>query len=87
MTGYEAGCDKTNPKMYKKTLEILKVEPQEAVMIGDNPPIDIILPKRLGIKGILLNREEKTVKCAQADAVVNNLNDALETIIRKFGKS
>jgi HAD superfamily hydrolase (TIGR01549 family) len=45
MTGYEAGCDKTNPKMYKKVLEILNVKPEEAVMIGDDVPIDIILPK------------------------------------------
>jgi len=87
MTGYEAGCDKTNPKMYRKVLEILNVKPQEAVMIGDNVPIDIILPKKLGINAILLNRERKNVKCLHADAVVNSLNEAVETIIRKFGEN
>jgi HAD superfamily hydrolase (TIGR01549 family) len=84
MTGYEAGCDKTNPKMYAKILEILKVQPEEAIMIGDDPPIDVILPKRLGIKAILLHRERSHVKCSQAEAVVNDLNEAVETIIRKF---
>lgn len=84
MTGYEAGCDKTNPRMYKKVLEILKVKPEEAIMIGDNPPIDVILPKRLGIKSILLNREKTHVKCPEAEAVVSNLNEAVEIIIRKF---
>lgn len=83
MTGYEAKCDKTNPKMYKKVLEILNVKPRGAVIIGDNPQIDIILPKRLGINAILLNRERRSVKCPQADAVVDNLNEAVETIIRK----
>jgi FMN phosphatase YigB (HAD superfamily) len=73
--------------MYKKVLEILKVKPKEAVMIGDDVPIDIVLPKRLGINAILLDRERKNVKCSQADAVVNNLNEAVETVIRKFGKS
>ena len=87
MTGYEAGCDKTNPRMYRKVLEILKVKPEESIMIGDNPPIDVILPKRLGIKAILLNRERSSVECSQADAVVNNLNEAVEIIIRKFGES
>ena len=87
MTGYEAGCDKTNPKMYRKVLEILNVKPQEAVMIGDNVPIDIILPKKLGINAILLNRERKNVECLHADAVVNSLNEAVETIIRKFGEN
>jgi putative hydrolase of the HAD superfamily len=87
MTGYEAGCDKTNPKMYRKVLEILNVRPEEAVMIGDDVTIDIILPKKLGINAILLNREGKNIECPQADAVINNLNKAVETIIRKFGEN
>jgi len=87
MTGYEAGCDKTNPKMYRKVLEILNARPEEAVMIGDDVPIDIILPKQLGINAIFLNREGKNVECPQADAVINNLNKAVETIIRKFGEN
>jgi HAD superfamily hydrolase (TIGR01509 family) len=87
MTGYEAGCDKTNPKMYRKVLEILNARPEEAVMIGDDAPIDIILPKKLGINAIFLNREGKNVECPQADAVINNLNNAVETIIRKFGEN
>jgi HAD superfamily hydrolase (TIGR01549 family) len=87
MTGYEAGCDKTNPKMYRKVLEILNAMPEEAVMIGDDVPIDIILPEKLGINAILLNREGKNVECPQADAVINNLNKAVETIIRKFGEN
>jgi HAD superfamily hydrolase (TIGR01549 family) len=86
MTGYEAGCDKSNPRMYRKVLEILKVKPEEAVMVGDNRPIDVDLPKRLGINAILLNRETEIVECQHADAVVKNLNEAVETVIRKFGK-
>ena len=86
MTGYEAKCDKTNPRMYKKVLEILSVEPEEAVMIGDDVPVDILLPKRLGINAILLDREGKNSKCEHADAVVNDLNQALEIIIKQFSK-
>ena len=80
MTGYEAGCDKTNPKMYRKVLEILNARPEEAVMIGDDVPIDIILPKKLGINAILLAREKKNVKCEQADAIVNDLETAINVI-------
>jgi putative hydrolase of the HAD superfamily len=87
MTGYEAGCDKTNPKMYRKVLEILDVKPEEAVMIGDSPPIDVILPKKLGLNAILLDREGKNAECPQADAVVSNLNEAVETVIRRFGEN
>jgi HAD superfamily hydrolase (TIGR01509 family) len=84
MTGYQARCDKSNPKMYRKVLEILDVKPEEAVMIGDNVPIDIILPKKLGMKAILLNRGTENVKCEQADAIVNSLNQALEKIMDQF---
>jgi len=87
MTGYEAGCDKTNPKMYRKVLEILNVKPEEAVMVGDDVPVDILLPKKLGINAMLLKRERKNAECQYADAIVNNLNEAVETIIRKSGKS
>jgi len=87
MTGYEAGCDKTNPRMYRKVLETLNVRPEEAVMIGDNPPIDVLLPKKLGINAILLDREGENLACPQADVVVNNLNEAVEIIIRKFSES
>jgi HAD superfamily hydrolase (TIGR01549 family) len=87
MTGYEAGCDKTNPKMYRKVVEILNVRPKEAVMIGDDVPIDIVLPRKLGINAILLDRQGKNVECPQADAVISNLNKAVETIIRKFGRN
>lgn len=83
MTGFEARCEKSNPKMYKKTLEILNVEPHEAVMIGDDHEIDIILPKKLGMYAILLNREEKALSSIVADAVAKNLNEALEIVIKK----
>lgn len=84
MTGYEAKCDKTNPKMYRKVLEILNVKPEEAVMVGDDVQVDILLPKRLGMHAILLDREKKNVECPQADTIVNNLNEAVEFVIRKF---
>ena len=87
MTGYEAGCDKTNPKMYRKVLKILKVKPREAIMIGDDVSIDILLPKRLGMCAILLDRQGKNLRCECADAVVNDLDQAIETVIKQFSKS
>jgi len=87
MTGYEAGCDKTNPKMYRKVLEILKVKPKEAIMIGDDVSIDILLPKRLGMNAILLDRKGRNLRCECADVVVNDLNQAVETVIKQFSRS
>jgi putative hydrolase of the HAD superfamily len=85
MTGYEAGCDKSNPKMYKKALEILNVKPEEAIMIGDELPLDIELPKKLDMHTMLLDREGRK-KGYSVDAFVYDLNEAMETIISKYGK-
>ena len=88
MTGYEAGCDKANPKMYRKVLEVLNVKPEETFMIGDDIEIDVLLPKRLGINAILLNREGKIKEeYSQADAVASNLNEAVQIIIRRSSRS
>jgi putative hydrolase of the HAD superfamily len=87
MTGYEAGCDKTNPRMYRRVLEVLNVTPEEAIMIGDDIPTDILLPRSLGIKAVLLDRERKGKECPQAEAVVNDLKEAVEIIIRKSKKT
>jgi len=84
MTGFEAGCDKSNPKMYRKTLEVLQVLPSEAVMIGDHLEIDVLLPKKLGIHAILLDREGNIRSSPPADAVAKDLNEAVEIIIQRF---
>lgn len=86
MTGYEAGCDKSNPRMYLRVLEILNVKPQEAIMIGDNTEIDILLPRRLGINTLLLDRKGED-KGQSVDAFVYDLNQAMETIIKQYGRS
>lgn len=81
MTGYEARCDKSNPKMYRKILEILEVKPQEAIMIGDDIELDILLPKRLGMRAVLLDRERHQNR-QSVDAFVYDLNEAIEYILR-----
>ena len=80
VTGYEARCEKSNPKMFKRTLEILNVRPSEAVMIGDDVTIDILIPKKLGIHTILLDRESKIGGSKFSDAVVENLLEAVKIV-------
>ncbi len=80
VTGYEARCEKSNPEMFRRTLEILNVRPSEAVMIGDDVPIDILIPKKLGIRTILLDREHKMSESQSSDAVVENLIEAVKII-------
>jgi len=82
MTGYEAGCDKSNPEMYRKVLDILKVKPEEAVMIGDELELDVLLPRRLGMNAMLLDRDRK-YGGKLVDAFVYDLDEAVQAIIKE----
>jgi FMN phosphatase YigB (HAD superfamily) len=80
--GYTFHCEKSNPRIYVKTLEALGVEAGEAVMIGDDLGLDILLPKRLGMKAILLDRtgQYSDKDYEKADAAVNGLREAMEAV-------
>jgi HAD superfamily hydrolase (TIGR01549 family) len=81
---YTFHCEKSNPKIYIKTLENLKVRACEAVMIGDEMELDISLPKKLGMKAILLDRTGRTSSrdCREADGIVINLTEAIDVVTR-----
>lgn len=81
-TGYEAGCEKSNPKMHKQTLERLGVPAKEAIMIGDELLVDIKIPKKLGMHTIFLDRENKRFKPSEADAKASTLIEAMAIIER-----
>jgi HAD superfamily hydrolase (TIGR01549 family) len=77
MDGYAVRCEKSNPLIYLKTLRALGVNPSEAVMIGDEIPLDILLPKRLGMRAILLARKGPIDVRNGADGVVKSLSAAV----------
>jgi HAD superfamily hydrolase (TIGR01549 family) len=80
-TGYEARCEKSNPRMHKHTLRTLGVSAGEAVMIGDEPLVDIKVPKKLGMQTIFLDRNNKVpTKPRQADAKVSTLTQAINML-------
>jgi FMN phosphatase YigB (HAD superfamily) len=81
MDGFEAGCEKSNPLMYRKVLRALRVHPSEAVMIGDEEELDIVLPKKLGVKAILLRRKGGIPIRTKADGVVLSLTQGVRMVL------
>jgi 2-haloalkanoic acid dehalogenase type II len=76
-TAKEARAAKPNPQIYRTVLDKFGIKPYEALMVGDTPEIDIIPPKKMGMKTALLCREEKkTVN--EADHVITSLSQLLE---------
>jgi HAD superfamily hydrolase (TIGR01549 family) len=88
MDGFEAGCEKSNPLMYRKALRALRVHSSQAVMIGDDEKLDIILPKKLGMKAILLRRKGGTQNKTKADGTVLSLTQGVRMILssRRHGE-
>lgn len=80
--GYTFHCEKSNPRIYLKTLEVLDVKASEAIVIDDELELDILLPKKLGMKAILFDRAKQysNKDFREADAIVNNLPEAMEIV-------
>jgi 2-haloalkanoic acid dehalogenase type II len=76
-TAREARAVKPNPQIYRTVLEKFGVKPNEALMVGDTPKIDIIPPKKLGMKTALLCRGEKK-RLKEADHVITSLRQLLK---------
>ena len=77
-TGYEAGYEKSNPQMYRRILDEFGVEPGEAVVIGDNPILDVLNPRELGLKTIQIKREG--MPSGSADETAENVLEAVMMI-------
>ena len=65
-------CYKPNMLFFKKILEDNGLEPKEVLFVGDSVSDDILGPKALGIKTVLVNRSEKTGDFGQ-DYTINDL--------------
>lgn len=87
MTGYRAGCEKSNPLMYKKVLKQLEAIPNRAVVIGDELLVDVKIPKKLGTHTVLLDRQNmmKSKPC-EADDKAATLTEAMD-IVQKWQKT
>lgn len=59
MYSYEEGLLKTNPEMFKNICKKMKVKPEEAFMIGDSIPTDIMGARAAGLKAVLLDRRNR----------------------------
>jgi 2-haloalkanoic acid dehalogenase type II len=81
-TAKEARAVKPNPQIYRTVLRKLGVKPDEALMVGDTPGIDVVPSKKLGMKTVLLCREE-TKEVKEADHIITSLDQVLNLVGEK----
>jgi len=82
----EVGYRKPSPIIFQKALEQLRVEPHEAVMVGDTLEADVEGAKSLGIKTILIDpeRARRGEKPEGTDAIIKSLRE-LEKALERVG--
>ncbi len=77
------GIAKTNPKLYMRACRKAGASPEEVMYIGDNPPVDIDVPAKLGMQTILSRRGGKYIS-TQGEMTptytVDNFYDVLDII-------
>lgn len=54
----EIGLGKPDELIYQEALDRLEISARDAWIVGDNPLWDIVIPQRLGIKGVWINNRE-----------------------------
>ncbi len=77
------GIAKHNPKIYLLACRDAKAPPEQCMYIGDNPPVDIDVPARIGMQTILSRRGGKyreVVGEMEPTHVVDNFYDVLDII-------
>lgn len=77
------GIKKPDPRIFNKALNILNVQPNEAIFVGDHPENDVLAAKKVGMKGIW--KKDLLWRNAEADFIVDDLGE-LPFIIEKLMK-
>jgi len=78
-TAREAQAVKPNPRSFTAVLNRFGIQPQQAMMVGDDIKTDIEPAKKRGLKTVLLCRKGR-VECKAADRIISSLSELLDLI-------
>ena len=77
------GIAKQNPKLYLRACREIGARPEECIYIGDNPPVDVDVPSRIGMVTILSRRGgtyREVVGEIEPTHTVDNFYDLLDIV-------
>jgi putative hydrolase of the HAD superfamily len=87
----DTGFRKPNPAPFRRALEKMKVEPEEAIMIGDWVERDMVGAKALGMTTVLarygdsFDTKNTKTKVADVDHAIDDIEELIE-IVKKLSK-
>lgn len=75
------GCQKGNPQFYRRLLELIGIDPQQTVMIGDNYEQDYLVPKSAGLeKVVIVDRMQKEIVKDNGALFANDLRAVMDIL-------
>jgi putative hydrolase of the HAD superfamily len=74
------------PQIFRKALEALSVDASEVVFVGDTPSMDVVGPKAVGIRAILIERKRSAIDTPKflASKTKEDISVKLDGIIRSL---
>ena len=76
----DLGHKKPSPLFFQAVAENIGIETSECVMIGDSYEKDIIGAKMVGMKTVLLAKNNETEKFIDADCIINSMRELPQII-------
>jgi putative hydrolase of the HAD superfamily len=73
------GVSKPDPRIFLLALERLRTAPEHAMFVGDHPEVDVAGAQGAGMKAVW-RRDAKVSRTVEADAVIENLGDLLQSL-------
>ncbi|WP_188456301.1 HAD family hydrolase [Virgibacillus oceani] len=74
------GRGKPDPAIFEHSLNLLSVQKDNVIMVGDNLMTDILGASRAGITSVWINRHNKKVNDAAPDYEISNLEELLPIV-------
>lgn len=79
IAAHSFGCAKPDPSIFHAACDALKVAPEQAVYVGDDPHLDVVGAREAGLRSVWINRFDRVLPTGiVADAECTSLH-ALET--------
>ena len=76
VSSHSAGWEKPHPAIYRRALELARVEPGEAFMVGDDPECDIRGSQALGMRAIWRRTSQHRLPAdVRPDAVLEDMGE------------
>jgi HAD superfamily hydrolase (TIGR01509 family) len=82
VTSIDVGWRKPHPAMFQRALAELRVDPAEAVMVGNSMEADIAPAKALGLRTVLVRSRDASSADVEPDATVDEMTELPATLDR-----